>query len=528
MSLIDYGVSDCNGGFGPSHPSGNNDCTHGSYSLGELASVTESLTELDLLLTGGRLTTSDIVKNAYDTAADGDRFKAAQRVVVMTPEFHTIGNPLLVGPRPVQTVAPVTSSGDYKATVMLFLQGGADTFNLIVPYDCPLYDEYKTVRGDIALMQGQLLQVTTTGQSCSKFGIHHKLPFLKSLYNDGKASFVSNIGALVEPVTKEQFKKGGAQSCVGLFSHSDQQTAAQTLKCQEPGASPRGSGGRIADALRQQGKTTTSYSIAGTATWSQGFDTDIDIIDATHGAVRLNNHDKLKNVVGNITSHKHNNVYCDEYNRQFANAVESTEALGNHLDAVELKTSFNGAKGANGDTFLTKQLKQVARLIATRNDRNAERDFFFVKLNGFDLHSDAHELLSELFTDIDDSLKAFVTEIKAQGVFDNTVIATESDFGRSLQSNGAGTDHAWAGNHMVIGGKVKGGSILNDFPSSLLDGNDQDAGRGRLIPKFPWESMMMPIAEWMGMEDSKKSFVFPNLANFGTSHIIPKTTLFDA
>lgn len=300
------------------------------------------------------------------------------------------------------------------------------------------------------------------------------------------------------------------------------------MKCQEPGASPRGSGGRIADALKQQGVASTSYSIAGTATWSQGFETDIEIIDATHGAVRLNNHDNLKHVIGNITSRKHKNVFCDEYNRQFANAVESTEALGNHLDKVSLQTSFNGAQGPNGDTFLTKQLKQVARLIATRSDRNAERDFFFVNLNGFDLHSDASEGLAELFTDIDDSLNAFVTEIKAQGVWDNIVIATESDFGRSLQSNGAGTDHAWAGNHMVMGGKVKGGKVLNDFPSSLLDGNDQDAGRGRMIPKYPWENMMVPIAEWMGMDDSKKSAVFPNLANFQAAHILPKTTLFDS
>merc|ERR1711985_152545 len=128
---------------------------------------------------------------------------------------------------------------------------------------------------------------------------------------------MGNIGSLVEPVTKEQFKSGNKQSCVGLFSHSDQQAAAQTLKCQVPGASPRGTGGRIADALREQGVTATSYSIAGTATWSQGFQTDIEIIDANQGAARLNNHDNLKHVIGNITSRKHDNVYCDEYNRLF-------------------------------------------------------------------------------------------------------------------------------------------------------------------------------------------------------------------
>merc|ERR1711904_576036 len=125
------------------------------------------------------------------------------------------------------------------------------------------------------------------------------------------------------------------------------------------------------------------------------------------------------------------------------------------------------------------------------------------------------------------ALRSFVGELKAQNVFDKTVLASESEFGRTLTSNGAGTDHAWAGNHFVLGGSVNGGHVFNDFPASLLDGNDQDAGRGRLIPKYPWESMMVPIAEWMGMEDSKKSFAFPNLANFATSKIIPKTTLFN-
>merc|ERR1711939_974833 len=117
MSMIDYGVSDCDDGFGPKYPS--KSCIHGSYLLGESATLDETITELDLLLTGGRLTSTDIVKNAYETAADGDRFKAAQRAIVMTPEFHTLGNPLFTGPRPAQPVQSTTSSGDYKATVML-------------------------------------------------------------------------------------------------------------------------------------------------------------------------------------------------------------------------------------------------------------------------------------------------------------------------------------------------------------------------------------------------------------------------
>merc|ERR1712217_201000 len=114
----------------------------------------------------------------------------------------------------------------------------------------------------------------------------------------------------------------------------------------------------------------------------------------------------------------------------------------------------------------------------------------------------------------------------AQGIFDDVVMASESEFGRSLTTNGAGTDHAWAGNHFILGGKVNGGKIYNKYPASLAAGNSQDAGRGRLIPEYPWESMMVPIAEWMGLEANLEDSVFPNLANFDASHIVERSSLF--
>jgi len=111
-------------------------------------------------------------------------------------------------------------------------------------------------------------------------------------------------------------------------------------------------------------------------------------------------------------------------------------------------------------------------------------------------------------------------------MFESTVVVTQSDFGRTLSSNGAGTDHAWAGNHFVLGGGINGGRVFNDFPKSLLPGNEQDIGRGRLIPKYPWESMMLPIASWMGLEESQQDGAFPNLKYFNSSHIITQGSLF--
>jgi len=386
-----------------------------------------------------------------------------------------------------------------------------------------LWSEYKEIRQDIALADHELLNITTDGQAITTFAVHHKLPFLRQLYNDGEAAFISNVGALVEPITKDQFKKGGAEKCVGLFSHSDQQAAAATLKCQIAGTSPKGAGGRMGDALKGKSFATHSFSVAGTSTWSQGFQTNQEIVHQSQGAVRLQAYSAVNGMLKNITSQKHRNVYCEEYAKSMRKFVEASEELGTTLDATTLLTDYAT------DSSLSKQLNQVARLIAARQDRKVERDLFYVNIGGFDAHSNSAEVLDEKFQQINSALQEFVGELKAQDIFESVVIASESDFGRTLSTNGAGTDHAWAGNHFVIGGQVNGNHVFNDFPSSLLAGSDQDLGRGRLIPKYPWESMMVPIAEWMGVEEPALPTVFPNLANFDrATHILAKDVLFKA
>jgi len=152
------------------------------------------------------------------------------------------------------------------------------------------------VRDDIALTPAEVFKVNTEGQPCSAFGIHRSLPFIKELYEAGSAAFVSNIGSLVEPLSQNDFKSGNTDKCVGLFSHSHQQTAAQTLQCQTKGSSPRGAGGRLADALSagEQKFKTTSFSLAGTSVWSQGIDIHAEIIDKNQGAVRFNDYERWR------------------------------------------------------------------------------------------------------------------------------------------------------------------------------------------------------------------------------------------
>merc|ERR1711953_184229 len=190
------------------------------------------------------------------------------------------------------------------------------------------------------------------------------------------------------------------------------------------------------------------------------------------------------------------------------------------LDNVQLETDYQTNSG------LQKQLHQVARLIKAREERRAERDLFFVEVGGWDMHSDLKDKLNTKFTEVDDAIRGFVDELQQQNVFDSVVLATESDFGRTLTSNGGGSDHGWAGQHIILGGGIRGWKIFNQYPPSLMEGNDQDAGRGRLIPKYPWESMMVPIADWMGLESNLQASVFPNLENFDASHIVTKSSLF--
>eukprot|EP00931_Biecheleriopsis_adriatica_P067095 TRINITY_DN4129_c0_g1_i1.p1 TRINITY_DN4129_c0_g1~~TRINITY_DN4129_c0_g1_i1.p1 ORF type:complete len:1919 (+),score=336.86 TRINITY_DN4129_c0_g1_i1:71-5827(+) len=522
MSIIQHrGLSDCDSGFGIPAPN----CSQASLLLEETGSASDTIEELNLLLTGGRLSNTEAIRKMYDAAEPGKQLEAAQLATVMTPEFHTLGSPQPKGRRSEAVRKERVSSRPYKALVNIFLDGGADTFNMLVPMKCDLYTEYLAVRGNVALQPFQLHEIGTLGQACSKFGIHHKMPYLKKLYDEKKAAFVSNIGALVEPLTREDWKKAGKARCVGLFSHSDQTDAAMTLECQTSGAGPKGAGGRIADALASGSNAfaTSSFSIDGTSVWAQGRSTQQEIVHRRHGFVRLNNYENVRDIVGNVTSFTYDNLYSEEYAKQFLESVKMGEEQGAMLDNASLTTEYSA------ESFLAQQLMQVAKLISARAVRKAERDVFYVRMGGFDTHSDMAEELEELYGSFNAALEGFVSELEGQGILDSVTVITSSDFGRSLTSNGRGTDHAWAGNHIVVGGSLQGGRVFNDFPTSLLEGSLQDAGRGRLIPKYPWENMMVPIAQWMGVDSSQMSSVFPNLGRFNaTTHLIKQSSLFKA
>ena len=246
---------------------------------------------------------------SFDDAPAGGKLQAAEVAVAISPEFHTLGDPQPVRKRATVAGGASHEPRSYKAVVVVFMAGGADTFNMLVPMNTngKLYDEYRAALTNMALRQEDLLEIPTTGKLCTKFGVHKSMQFLKSLYTEGQLGFAGNLGNLAD-------------------SHSDQQTGAQTLKCQVMGATPKG--GRMADALANQGFTTTSFSVAGAVPWPKGHVTMTEMIDRSSGARRITNFERLEDVIVNITSMEHNNVYCEEYSRQVLESVASIKKLG--------------------------------------------------------------------------------------------------------------------------------------------------------------------------------------------------------
>jgi cullin-associated NEDD8-dissociated protein 1 len=303
-----------------------------------------------------------------------------------------------------------------------------------------------------------------------------------------------------------------------VFSHKDQGNAAQTLTCQLSGTSEKGVGGRLADRLSLQGIFVNSFSLEGNAVWSSGKQTNIEVISKKEGAYRFLEAEKYTPVIVNITNRKQENIYAEEYMKSFVLGLNSSEYLGKVLEKVQLKTSpwDKPADDVAGLSKMDMQFRQVARLIKCRKERKSNRDLFFVQQGGFDMHNEVQLAIAKRWEELNAALDVFVKEIKdEQKMFDKVTIVTGSDFARTLTSNGKGTDHGWAANHFIMGGAVKGGKVYNKFPNSLLEGNDQDVSRGRLIPKYPWENVHVPIARWMGAtSDADLDYVFPNRKNF--------------
>ncbi|MEP7205807.1 MAG: DUF1501 domain-containing protein [Casimicrobiaceae bacterium] len=413
---------------------------------------------------------------------------------------------------------------DYKALVCVFLFGGNDSNNLIVPIDD--YAQYAAVRtatSNVALTSAEVLPFTASGQGGRRYGFHPAFSSLKPLFDAGKLAVIANAGTLVAPITKAEYTSN-VNRPPNLFSHSDQQSLWQGFL---PSATIRsGWGGRAADRLvatNSGAKLPTAVSAAGNQLMTQGV-TTAPFVVPTAGGVSLTGQgtDAVSTARVNALTALLNtnpfNMVADSGASVMESALASA-AVANPILTASLPSAISTAFGAL-NTNLAQQLKQVARLIEGRQALGVKRQFFFVSLGGFDNHSALLTNQATLFGQLAPAMKAFHDYTVAAGVASNVTAFTASDFSRTFVGNSnAGTDHGWGGHQVVVGGAVRGGDMYGTFPQLVLKGNDDTGSNGVWIPTTAVDQIGSTLAKWFGVASSDMTYLFPNIGRFATSDL---------
>jgi len=434
--------------------------------------------------------------------------------------------------------ASASNFTDYKALVCLFLNGGNDSYNMLVPRQQSAYNEYEQVRGGVggtglAIPRANLHQITSSlqntsaGAGYSDFGIHPDLPYLKTLYDQGDLAFVSNVGSLIEPTSLVQYNDGSKPKPEGLFSHPDHQIHWQTLVPQVRGSAPKGWGGRMAEVMshaNQQSNIAMNISLSGANVLQSGT-TTVPYITDPGGVVELKNYGQdptLQLAVDDILGQHYQSIYSKTLASANRNSIDASVAFKSALDS--LSTPFDPSV-ISGETQTYKRLSMVSKIMEARTALSMNRQIFFVERGGWDHHNELLGPQSNLFIELNEAIEIFWTAIQSMGLENNVVLYTASDFGRTLTSNGSGSDHAWGGNHFIISGSANGGEIYGEYPDLALNNSSTDLGRGRILPTTSVDSYMAELAYWYGVPNSEISTVIPNINNFSSSFYSPNSPL---
>ncbi|HLO94733.1 MAG TPA: DUF1501 domain-containing protein [Burkholderiaceae bacterium] len=413
--------------------------------------------------------------------------------------------------------AAQTAGNDYKALVCVFLYGGNDYGNTLVPYDSASYNAYASIRGAIATPRDQLAATALNPRVALPDGrqmaLAPQLGRLKSLFDVGRLGVQLNVGTLIQPTSLAQYKAQSVPLPPKLFSHNDQQSVWQASS---PEGAVTGWGGRMGDRfLGSNGNATFScINASGNAVFMAGQQA-VQYQVSTSGAVAVNAvtkplygsqacADALRSLITAPRSH----WMEQELNRVVSRSLSAQSIVSGALAALPpLTTVFDPANG------LAQQLQIVARLIGTRASLGAKRQVFFVSMGGFDLHDFLPNQHPGLLSTVNDALGAFYDATVELGVANAVTTFTASDFGRTLSSNGDGSDHGWGSHHFVMGGAVQGGRFWGQLPSVSVNGPD-DVGQGRLLPTTSVDQLGATLATWMGVSAADLPTVLPQIGNY--------------
>ncbi|MDQ6881234.1 MAG: DUF1501 domain-containing protein [Pseudomonadota bacterium] len=417
--------------------------------------------------------------------------------------------------------AAAATATDYKALVCVFLYGGNDYANTLVPYDAASYSAYQSFRSNIAIdraaLGGTVLNPAAQLAGGRQYALAPGLAPLLPIFDAGNMAVVLNVGTLIQPTTKAQYSAGSVPLPPKLFSHNDQQSFWQSSS---PEGAASGWGGRLGDlfAAGNGNATFTCVSVAGNAVFLSG-KSAVQYQVAPTGSVPvagikspLFGSAACSQALQALMTQPRSNLFESEYARVTSRSIDANDQLTTALAGSSMTTAF-----PTGNS-LADQLKMVARMIAARGATGAKRQVFFVSLGGFDNHDGLVNIHPGLLASVGSALSVFYQATVDLGVASQVTTFTGSDFGRTLVSNTDGSDHGWGNMHFVLGGSVNGNSFVGTAPVIANNGPD-DVGQGRLLPALGVDQMASTFASWFGVSATDQVTVLPNLVSFSNRNL---------
>ncbi len=416
------------------------------------------------------------------------------------------------------TKANAGAAVGYKALVCLFLHGGNDSFNMVIPSSASGYATYQATRQNMAIPQQSLLPINPLNVSGETYGLNPALAPVLPLFEQQKLAFVHNVGTLIQPTTKTQVAQGSVPLPPQLFSHNDQQRHWQTAWPQEN--QKTGWAGRMADLIADTNTNLSmNISFAGTNKMQTGFnstpysmsDQGAPLMAALSPGVEQGNEERMAIIqaLSQQTQHIMERTYGDTLSRASDLAVLVNSALAQAPDMSNFFSLNNP---------LSRDLEMVSKMIAVESQLPQTQQIFYVGVGGWDTHDDQIVNHANLLNRLSQAMSDFDSALASIGMDSNVTTFTMSDFGRTLTSNGDGTDHGWGGVQMVMGGAVNGGNFYGTIPDLTLNSND-DFADGRIIPTTSVDQYAATLSQWFGLTTNELTSIFPNLSNFNTTNL---------